>query len=71
MEDKAVTVHNDNRKALDSAKIYGGIPPNFDKKVVCDVELIEFPTEVLWTVGDHSTAHRYTGAIPASCTGPS
>ena len=31
---------------LDSATIHGGIPPNFDKKVVSDVELVEFVTEV-------------------------
>ena len=46
MEDKAVTVNNDNRKTLDDAKIHGGIHPNFDKNVLSDVELDEFATEV-------------------------
>ena len=46
MEDKAVTVNNDNRKTFDDAKNHGGIPPNFDKKVVSYVDLIEFATEV-------------------------
>ena len=46
MEDKAVTVNNDDRKTLYDTKIHGGIPPNFDKKVVSDVELAEFATEI-------------------------
>ena len=45
MEDEAVTVNSDDRKTLDNAKIHGGVPPNFDKKVVSDVELVEFATE--------------------------
>ena len=46
MEYKAVTVDKDDRKTLDNTTIHGGIPPNFDKKVVSDVELVEFATEV-------------------------
>ena len=46
MEDEGVTVNNDNWKTLDDTKICGGIPPNFVKKVVSDVEQVEFATEV-------------------------
>ena len=46
MEDEAVTVDIDDRKTLDNTKFHVGIPPNFDKKVVSDVELTEFATEV-------------------------
>ena len=46
MEDEAVTVTMMTEKTLDDAKIHSGIPPNFDKKVVSDVELVEFATEV-------------------------
>ena len=46
MEDEAVSVDNDDRKTLDDAEIHGGIPPNFDKEVVSDVELVEFATQV-------------------------
>ena len=38
MEDEAATVNNDDRKTLDDANIHGGMPPNFDKKVLSDVE---------------------------------
>ena len=46
MDDKAVTVSNDNRKTIDNAKITGGITPNFDKKVFSDGELVECAVEV-------------------------
>ena len=46
MEDETVTVDSDDRKTLDDVKLHGGKPPNFDKKVVSDVELVESATEV-------------------------
>ena len=46
MEDKAGPVYSDVRKSLDNIKIDGGIPPNFDKKVISDIELMKFATEV-------------------------
>ena len=46
MDDKAVTIINDDRKSSDNAKITGGIPLNVDKKVVSDEELVEFAIEV-------------------------
>ena len=46
MEDKAGSVYPDVRKSLHNIKIDGGIPPNFDKKVISDIELIKFATEV-------------------------
>ena len=46
MDEEDVTVINDDRKTIDNAKITGGIPPNFDKKVVSDEELIAFAIEI-------------------------
>ena len=46
MEDEAVSVYHDDRKSLDNTKIDGGVPPNVDKEVIHDIELIKFTTEV-------------------------
>ena len=46
MEDKAGSVYPDIRKSLDNIKIDGGISPNFDKKVISDIDLMTFTTEV-------------------------
>ena len=46
MDDKSVTVFNNDRKTIDNAKITGGTPPYFDKKVVGDEELVEFAIEI-------------------------
>ena len=46
MEEKAGSDCPDVRKSLDNIKIDGGIPPNFDKKVISDIELMKFATEV-------------------------
>ena len=46
MEDQAVTGDNDDGKSIDNSKITGGIPPNFDKKVVSDKELVDFEIEI-------------------------
>ena len=46
MEDEAGSVYPDIRKSLDDIKIDGGIPTNFDKKVISDIELMKFATEV-------------------------
>ena len=46
MEDKAGSVYPDVRRSLDNIKIDGGKPPNFDKKVISDIELMKFATEV-------------------------
>ena len=46
MEDEAGSTYPDIRKSLDDIKIDGGIPPNFDKRVISDIELMKFATEV-------------------------
>ena len=46
MEDKACSVYPDIRKSLDDVKIDGDILPNFDKKVMSDIELRKFAMEV-------------------------
>ena len=46
MENKAGSVYPDVRKSFDDIKIDGDIPPNFDKKVISDIELMKFATEV-------------------------
>ena len=46
MEDKVGFVYPGVRKSLDDIKIDGGIPPNFDKKVISDIELMKCTTEV-------------------------
>ena len=46
MEDEAVSVYHDDRKSLDDTKIDEDIPPNFDKNVISDIELIKFAIEV-------------------------
>ena len=39
-----MSVYHDDRKSLDDTKIDGSIPPNFDKNVITDIELIKFAT---------------------------
>ena len=46
MDNRAVTVINGDRKTIDDTNITSGIPPNFDKKVVSDEELVAFAIEV-------------------------
>ena len=46
MEDEAGSVYPYVRENLDDIKIDGSIPPKFDKKVISDIELMKFATEV-------------------------
>ena len=46
MEGQAVSGNKDVGKSIDNSKITGGIPPNFDEKVVSDEELVDFTIQV-------------------------
>ena len=46
MEHEADSAYPDVRKVLMTLKLIWGIPPNFDKKFISDIELMNIATEV-------------------------